>query len=109
MRGWSSTPSGAQRSPPQARSVQLTPGTGCSDPYFSSDKETCPNVRIAAHIDVGSLAASSVIITAFGGSCPNKGCTPLHGARDLWTFGDIGTSGTAAVPFPANWEEKRGT
>ena len=109
IRGWSSTPSGAQPSPPQARSVQLTPGTGCSDPYFSSDKETCPNVRIAAHIDVGSLAASSVVITAFGGNCPNKGCVLTHGAGDLWTSGDIGISGTGVVPFTLNWEEQSGT
>ena len=83
IRGWSTTPSGAQPSPPQARSVQLTPGTNCTDPYFSSDKELCPNVRIAAHIDIGALAASSAAITAFGGNCPNKGCTLTHGAGDL--------------------------
>ena len=67
------------------------------------------NIGIAAHIDVGSLAASSVIITAFGGSCPNKGCTLVHGAGDLWTFGDIGISGTGVVPFTLNWEEQSGT
>ena len=109
IRGWSSTPSGAQPNAPQARSVQLTPGTNCSDPYFSSDKTPCSNVRIAAHIDVGSLAASSVIITAFGGGCPNKGCTLVHGAGDLWTSNDIAISGTGVVPFQLNWEETSGT
>jgi hypothetical protein len=110
IRGWSSTPNGAQPNPPQPRSVQLTPGTGCSDPYFTSDKEPCPNVRIAAHIDVGSLAASSVIIKAFGGNCPNQGCTLVHGAGDLWTSGDIaiGTTG-GIVPFRLDWEEQTGT
>jgi Flp pilus assembly protein TadG len=109
IRGWSSTPSGAQPNPPQARSVQLTPGSGCADPYFSSDKELCPNVRIAAHIDSGSLPASSVIITAFGGNCPNKGCTLVHGAGDLWTSGDIGITGGGVVPFTLKWEETSGT
>jgi hypothetical protein len=109
IRGWSTTPSGAQPNPPQARSVQLTPGTGCADPYLSSDKELCPNVRIAAHIDVGSLAASSVIITAFGGNCPNKGCTLTHGAGDLWTSGDIAITGSGVVPFTLKWEETSGT
>jgi Flp pilus assembly protein TadG len=109
IRGWSSTPSGAQPNPPQARSVQLTPGTGCADPYFSSDKELCPNVRIAAHIDSGSLPASSVIITAFGGNCPNKGCTLVHGTGDLWTSGDIGITGGGVVPFTLKWEETSGT
>lgn len=109
IRGWSSTPSGAQPNAPQARSVQLMPGTGCSDPYFSSDKAPCPNVRIAAHVDNGSLAASSVIITALGGACPNKGCTLTHGAGDLWTSGDIAISGTGFVPFTLNWEETSGT
>jgi Flp pilus assembly protein TadG len=109
IRGWSSTPSGAQPSPPQARSVQLTPGTSCADPYFSSDKELCPNVRIAAHIDIGTLAASAANITVFGGNCPNKGCSLVHGAGDLWTSGDIGISGTGAVPFRLDWEETSGT
>ena len=109
IRGWSSTPSGAQPSPPQARSVQLTPGTNCTDPYFSSDKELCPNVRIAAHIDIGALAASSAAITAFGGNCPNKGCTLTHGAGDLWTSGDIGITGAGVVPLQLDWEEKSGS
>ncbi len=109
IRGWSSTPSGAQPSPPQARSVRLVPGGGCADPYFSSDKELCPNVQIAAHVDVGSLAASSVVITAFGGGCPNKGCTLTHGTGDLWTSGDIAISGTGVVPFTLAWEEQSGT
>jgi len=110
IRGWSSTPSGAQPNPPQARSVQLTPGTSCSDPYFVSDKEPCTNVRIAAHIDIGSLAASSAIITAFGGNCPNKGCTLVHGAGDLWTSGDIAIGSTGGlVPFHLNWEETSGS
>jgi Flp pilus assembly protein TadG len=109
IRGWSSTPSGAQPSPPQARSVQLLPGTGCSDPYFSSDKATCPNVKIAAHVDHGPLAFSSVLITAFGGSCPNKGCTLSHVSGDLWQSGDIGISGAGVVPFRLDWEEQSGT
>jgi Flp pilus assembly protein TadG len=109
IRGWSSTPSGAQPNVPQARSVQLTPGTGCADPYFSSDKEACPNVRIAAHIDIGSLAAASAAITAFGASCPNKGCVLTHGAGDLWTSGDIAISGAGAVPFRLDWEETSGS
>jgi hypothetical protein len=109
IRGWSSTPGGAQPNPPQARSVQLVPGTGCSDPYFSSDKEPCPNVRIAAHIDKGSLAPASVIITAFGGSCPNRGCTLTFVSGDLWQSGDIGISGTGVVPFRLDWEEQSGT
>jgi hypothetical protein len=109
IRGWSSTPSGAQPNPPQARSVQLTTGSGCSDPYFSSDKEPCPNVRIAAHIDIGGLAPSAVLITAFGGNCPNKGCTLTHGAGDLWTSGDIAITGAGTVPFTLKWEEQAGT
>jgi len=109
IRGWASTPSGAQPNPPQARSVQLTPGTGCADPYFSSDKELCPNVRIAAHIDIGPLAASAAKITAFGGNCPNKGCTLTHGAGDLWTSGDIGITGSGVVPLTLKWEETTGT
>jgi hypothetical protein len=109
IRGWSSTPSGAQPNPPQARNVQLTTGSGCSDPYFSSDKAPCPNVRVAAHIDIGSLAASSVLITAFGGNCPNKGCTLIHGAGDLWTSGDIAITGAGVVPFALKWEEQTGT
>jgi len=110
IRGWSSTPSGAQPNPPQARSVQLTPGTNCSDPYFSSDKATCANVRIAAHVDIGTLPPASAIITAFGGNCPNKGCTLTHGAGDLWTSGDIGIGTTAGVvPFQLAWEETSGT
>jgi|GraSoiStandDraft_41_1057321.scaffolds.fasta_scaffold02867_8 hypothetical protein len=109
IRGWSSIPSGAQPSPPQARSVQLLTGSGCSDPYFSSDKEPCPNVRISAHIDVGALAPSAVVITAFGGNCPNKGCTLVHGTGDLWTSGDIAITGTGVVPFTLKWEEQSGT
>jgi Putative Flp pilus-assembly TadE/G-like len=109
IRGWSSTPSGAQPNPPQARSVQLTVGSGCSDPYFSSDKAPCPNVGIAAHIDTGTLAASSVLITAFGGSCPNKGCTLTHATGDLWQSGDIAISGAGVVPFTLKWEEQAGT
>ena len=110
IRGWSSTPSGAQPNPPQARSVQLTTGTSCADPYFVSDKEACTNVRVAAHIDIGALAASSAIITAFGGNCPNKGCTLTHGAGDLWTSGDIaiGTTG-GVVPITLGWEETSGS
>jgi hypothetical protein len=109
IRGWSSTPSGAQPLPPQARSVQLTPGTGCSDPYFSSDKELCPNVRISATIDRGSLPNSAVIITAFGGSCPNKGCTLTNSGGNVWTSGDIAITGAGVVPFQLNWEEQSGS
>jgi hypothetical protein len=109
IRGWSSTPSGAQPNPPQARSVQLTTGSGCSDPYFSSDKAPCPNVRIAAHIDIGTLAPASALIRAFGGSCPNNGCALTHGAGDLWTSGDIAITGAGNVPFTLKWEEQAGT
>jgi hypothetical protein len=109
IRGWSSTPSGAQPNPPQLRSAQLLPGTSCSDPYFSSDKETCQNVRIAAHIDKGSVQNAATLITAFGGSCPNKGCTLSFVSGDLWQSGDIGISGTGVVPFTLKWEEQSGT
>lgn len=110
IRGWSNTPSGAQPNPPQARSVQLTPGTGCSDPYFSSDKEACPNVRISATIDSGALAKSSVLITAFGGTCPNKGCTLTNTSGNVWTSGDIGIGTTGGVvPFTLKWEEQSGS
>jgi len=109
IRGWSSTPSGAQPNTPQARSVQLLPGGGCSDPYFSSDKATCPNVQIAAHIDRGSLAPASVLITAFGGACPNKGCTLSYVSGDLWQSADIAISGSGVVPFTLEWEETTGT
>ncbi len=109
IRGWSSTPSGAQPNPPQPRSVQLVPGGGCSDPYFSSDKEPCPAVQLAAHVDVGTLAPSAVVLKAFGGSCPNQGCTLPYVSGDLWQSGDIAISGSGGVPLTLKWEEQSGT
>jgi hypothetical protein len=114
IRGWASTPSGQQPNAPQIRSVQLSPGTGCSDPYFVSSTQPCPNVRVNAHVDIGNLAVGSAGITVSGpASCPtngnNTGCPLTHQSGDLWTSADIPISGTTTIPYTLHWKETAGS
>jgi hypothetical protein len=114
IRGWLSTPSGQQPNAPQIRSVTLSPGTGCSDPYFVSNTETCPNVRVNAHVDIGNLAVGSAGITVSGpASCPtngsNTGCPLTHQSGDLWTSADIPISATTSTPYTLHWKETAGS
>jgi hypothetical protein len=115
IRGWSSSPSGAQPAAPQARSVRLIQGAGCTDPYFVSDKQPCPAVQVEAHIDMGSLASTDARITVAGPAvCPttgqNTGCPLNFVSGDLWRSADISLSGASGVvPYTLNWAERSGT
>jgi hypothetical protein len=112
--GYSTTPSGAQPSPPQVRDTTLFNGS-CSDPYFVSTSTSC-TVGVRTKVDAGVLLPASMKITAQAPGCPNNGCPLTFNATGVnagyWTTnGALPTIAAAAGPVPItlNWEETAGT
>lgn len=69
VRSWSATPAGATDAP-QARSVELIPGTSCADPYYSvwdtlpdgTTSKQCESLGVRATIDWPSAPSNARVV-----------------------------------------------
>ena len=111
LRGWSSSGSGAQPSPPLARDVTLFPGS-CSDPYFSSASSTC-SIGVSAVVDFGTSDPTTVgasVRAVVGGVTRPLTYVAANGrwesaANNQFSIG----SGVGPVPVELTWEETIGS
>jgi len=120
IRGYPSGGTVGPPNPPILRDVELagigTPGlsTGCSDGYFSFTGAAC-NLFIRAKVDVGAFSTGDVQITAFGGNCPNGGCSLAYNSAGTFAGYWTGTipidpgSASALQPITLKWAMRNTT
>ena len=110
IRGWSSSGSGAQPSPPQARGVMLFPSS-CTDAYFSSDAAAC-TIGVSAAVDFGTSDPTTVgaKVRAVVGGVSH----PLTYAAATGRWESAGNNvfavapGVGPVDVELRWEETKG-